>query len=214
MDAWKLIREKVERCQYFERPQPGVRFSYEDWKAGRNTHKAIVDMIEGPHFIPGLPQPKRKGPSHERYTIRIQDAFREQSLQVVVKIGGIELEPANPNYLGGTWQLEGHLNEHIVATAMYVYDASNFTPCHIEHRQETPIWSSIYRYESRRGMHCKLDPPSMHRINIYWRRLAFCTGRHLRSQCTRLGSRFAPLCSTIPNAGSTRTATRTIHCLP
>lgn len=48
-------------------------------------------------------------------------------IQVIVKLANIHLTPDNPTYDGGSWHLEGQLNEHICATALYYYDTTNIT---------------------------------------------------------------------------------------
>ncbi|CBX90456.1 hypothetical protein LEMA_P065820.1 [Plenodomus lingam JN3] len=52
---------------------------------------------------------------------------RDKKLQVIVKLANIHLTPEQPEYAGGSWHIEGQLNEHIVATALYYYDNDNIT---------------------------------------------------------------------------------------
>ena len=68
---------------------------------------------------------------HKCYKIALQDPFRKQGLQIIVKIDGIELTPEKPAYSGGGWQLGGQMNEHIVAVAMYSHDVQNVTETRI-----------------------------------------------------------------------------------
>ncbi|EAU86432.1 hypothetical protein CC1G_05426 [Coprinopsis cinerea okayama7 len=56
-------------------------------------------------------------------------------LQVIVKLANIVLTPEKPSYGGGTWHVEGKLNEHIVATAIYYYSSSNITTSSLSFRQ-------------------------------------------------------------------------------
>lgn len=56
------------------------------------------------------------------------DLFGDASkLQVIVKLANIHLTPENPTYDGGSWHIEGQLNERIVATALFYYDSENIT---------------------------------------------------------------------------------------
>ncbi|TFK17408.1 hypothetical protein FA15DRAFT_761079 [Coprinopsis marcescibilis] len=82
---------------------------------------------EGPFDPANLVQPK----------FDLTDRFSElgRPLQIIVKLANIELTPENPNYEGGTWHLEGKLNEHIVATAIYYYSSSNITQSALAFRQ-------------------------------------------------------------------------------
>ncbi|OQD81853.1 hypothetical protein PENANT_c025G01356 [Penicillium antarcticum] len=57
----------------------------------------------------------------------LRSEYRESGLQVIVKLANIELTPENPEYEGGSWHIEGQLNEHICATAIYYYDCENIT---------------------------------------------------------------------------------------
>ena len=54
--------------------------------------------------------------------------------QVIVKLANIHLTPEKPEYGGGTWHVEGQLNEHICATALFYYDSDNITDCHLDFR--------------------------------------------------------------------------------
>ncbi|KAK1523930.1 uncharacterized protein CCOS01_09017 [Colletotrichum costaricense] len=48
-------------------------------------------------------------------------------IQVIVKLANIHLTPEKPTYDGGSWHIEGQLNEHICATALFYYDSANIT---------------------------------------------------------------------------------------
>ncbi|KAJ2928107.1 hypothetical protein H1R20_g9003, partial [Candolleomyces eurysporus] len=75
---------------------------------------------------------------YERYELSNSDTFslkevyakRGRPLQIIVKIENIELTPEKPAYGGRMWHVEGKLNEHICATAIYYHSCSNITdPC-------------------------------------------------------------------------------------
>ncbi|KAJ5937909.1 hypothetical protein N7454_004251 [Penicillium verhagenii] len=63
--------------------------------------------------------------------------FGKTGLQVIVKLANIELSPEKPEYDGGSWHIEGQLNEHICATAIYYYDSENITESTLAFRQRT-----------------------------------------------------------------------------
>lgn len=67
--------------------------------------------------------------------------LRGRSLQVIVKLATIQLAPDKPEYAGGSWHVEGMLNERIVSTGLYYWDSENIT-------------------ESRLGFRAALDDPS------------------------------------------------------
>ncbi|KAL3441290.1 hypothetical protein BJX65DRAFT_288823 [Aspergillus insuetus] len=60
--------------------------------------------------------------------------FPGQNLQVIVKLANIELTPEKPHYAGGTWHIEGQLNERIAASAIYYYDNQNITSSSLSFR--------------------------------------------------------------------------------
>lgn len=62
------------------------------------------------------------------------NAFANARLQVIVKLANIHLTPDKPSYNGGSWHVEGQLNERIVATALYYYDNENVTDSHLAFR--------------------------------------------------------------------------------
>ena len=135
-DRWGCgFLERVEtRWPIFKKflhPDPGLSFTYDDWKSGTNTGAAIVakdlsfaDWVEPDH-------------DHEYYPVSLQKDFQDKGLQVIVKIASTELNPANHEYPGGSWHVEGLLNEHIVATAIFYFDVENVTEARISFRQET-----------------------------------------------------------------------------
>jgi hypothetical protein len=122
-----------------QHPEPGTAFSYEDWKDGRNG-KAVLDMDE--YYFPkyGI-SPDYK---HDMYEVKLQDTFRKEGLQVIVKMSSMELTPSQPSSSIGDWALVGMLNEHIAATCTYVYDESNVTDASITFRQE--VWTQPGNY--------------------------------------------------------------------
>ncbi|KAJ8080175.1 hypothetical protein PM082_017005 [Marasmius tenuissimus] len=65
--------------------------------------------------------------------------WKEQGLQIIVKLANIELRPeeGKTSYEGGTWHIEGQLNEHICASALYYYEQSNITESRLSFRQLT-----------------------------------------------------------------------------
>lgn len=57
----------------------------------------------------------------------------------MVRLSGVELTPEKPTYDGGSWHVEGILNEHIVGTAIYYYDCENVTESNLRFRQQAYI---------------------------------------------------------------------------
>ncbi|KAM4054626.1 hypothetical protein HRG_005454 [Hirsutella rhossiliensis] len=55
-------------------------------------------------------------------------------IQIIVKLANIELTPEHPVYTGGSWHIEGLLNEHICASALFYYDSENITESRLAFR--------------------------------------------------------------------------------
>lgn len=125
-------------------PEPGVSFSYEQWKAGLSGN-AVVKKYRSFGFPDSLED--TGGDDHDYYSIRIQDDFRDEGLQVIIKLSSIELTPEKPEYEGGNWHIEGMLNEHIAATALYYYDVDNVTESRISFRTEAELDGMDMVYE-------------------------------------------------------------------
>ncbi|KAI4729148.1 hypothetical protein E4T49_03003 [Aureobasidium sp. EXF-10728] len=71
--------------------------------------------------------------------ISLRSHFAANGIQVIVKLANIHLTPENPEYSGGSWHIEGKLNEHICATALYYYDNENITDSHLAFRTKCSV---------------------------------------------------------------------------
>ncbi|KAI8216357.1 hypothetical protein K4K53_010182 [Colletotrichum sp. SAR 10_77] len=71
--------------------------------------------------------------------VRLQNGFFDNAerIQVIVKLANIHLTPEKPTYDGGSWHIEGLLNEHICATALYYYDNENITESRLAFRTKS-----------------------------------------------------------------------------
>lgn len=77
---------------------------------------------------------------------------RDSQLKVIVKLANIHLTPEKPDYAGGTWHVEGTINEDIVATVLYYYDSENITDSRLAFRisQEQPLYEQNDHYGPRK----------------------------------------------------------------
>ncbi|OOQ88845.1 hypothetical protein PEBR_11698 [Penicillium brasilianum] len=122
---------KRRRRAWFKHPEPGVSFSYEQWKDGRFTGRAIL-----PQKVGKFPDPL----DHHQIPIRLQGTSRQNGLQVVVEISRIELTPENPTYSGDDhFQTEGLRNDRIAASSVFVVEATNITQPRITFEHEDKI---------------------------------------------------------------------------
>ncbi|RTE78942.1 hypothetical protein BHE90_006536 [Fusarium euwallaceae] len=73
------------------------------------------------------------------YGVEHGDSLRERfnDLQIIVKMASIELTPKKPTFPAGSWHVEGQMNEHIIATALYYLDSENVTPSYLQFRMQT-----------------------------------------------------------------------------
>lgn len=78
--------------------------------------------------------------------------IRDSRLKVIVKLANIHLTPDRPDYAGGTWHVEGTINEDIVATVLYYYDSENITASRLALRvaQEQPSYEQGDYYGVRK----------------------------------------------------------------
>ncbi|KAJ3569057.1 hypothetical protein NP233_g5305 [Leucocoprinus birnbaumii] len=64
----------------------------------------------------------------------VEEDFQPPEDDIIVKLANILLTPEKPEYAGGTWHIEGQLNEHICATAIYYYDVENISSSKLHFR--------------------------------------------------------------------------------
>ncbi|MEU3895689.1 DUF4246 domain-containing protein [Streptomyces sp. NPDC045251] len=76
--------------------------------------------------------------------------LRGRRLQVVVKLATIHLTPDRPEYAGGSWHVEGMLNERIVSTGIYYWDSENITESRLSFR--TAVDDPRYEQNDDNGM--------------------------------------------------------------
>ena len=133
MFLWDALCTKHKRLGRYLHPEPGVSFNYKDWKAGR-TAKAKIPKEANGNFRPGVDK------DHEYYTVSLQDTFQKEGLQVIVGMTSIELSPDNPTAPVEPWQLQGLLNDHVVATAICFFEVDNIaTEARLSFQQKTRL---------------------------------------------------------------------------
>ncbi|KAH8668974.1 hypothetical protein BX600DRAFT_266074 [Xylariales sp. PMI_506] len=87
--------------------------------------------------------------------INLAKKFKDSGLQIIFKLANIHLDPTQPEYEGGTWHVEGTLNEHICATALYYYDQDNITDSYLSFRQPIGVWETLSRPEQYEYASCE-----------------------------------------------------------
>ncbi|MFJ5074500.1 DUF4246 domain-containing protein [Streptomyces sp. NPDC088553] len=76
--------------------------------------------------------------------------LRGRGLQVIVKLATIHLTPEKPEYSGGSWHVEGMLNERIVSTGIYYWDSENITESRLSFR--AALYDPEYEQNDDNGM--------------------------------------------------------------
>ncbi|MFJ9824109.1 DUF4246 domain-containing protein [Streptomyces sp. NPDC101160] len=121
--------------EYPKRSDYGDPTAYQEaYEAWSEAHDSWYDnrtptVPDAPDFVP---------PASPDAAARVD--LRGRRLQVIVKLATIHLTPEKPEYGGGSWHVEGMLNERIVSTGIYYWDSENIT-------------------ESRLGFRTALDDP-------------------------------------------------------
>ncbi|MCX5422020.1 DUF4246 domain-containing protein [Streptomyces sp. NBC_00078] len=76
--------------------------------------------------------------------------LRGRRLQVIVKLATIHLTPDKPEYPGGSWHVEGMMNERIVSTGIHYWDSENITESRLSFR--AALDDPHYEQNDRNGM--------------------------------------------------------------
>ncbi|KAI8307652.1 hypothetical protein K4K61_003405 [Colletotrichum sp. SAR11_59] len=147
------VRVKHERLKHWLHPEPGISFTYDNWKQGKTGKSLVRGRIPKkplPESVSGL-SPLEPGPGHQFYGVSLKDRFLKQGLQVIVQISTVELTPENPAQPPTDWHLNGMGNEHIVATSLVYFDSINITETSgaISFRVEADLDADAHVY--RRG---------------------------------------------------------------
>ncbi|KAI8667366.1 hypothetical protein LRP88_00882 [Fusarium phalaenopsidis] len=109
----------------------------EEWYEGSERERLDREWFNSTHPI-YQPQPKKD--LNDLFKLKTSDVKTSgffggaSRAQVIVKLANIHLTPEKPKYDGGSWHIEGQLNEHICATALYYYDCDNITDCQLDFR--------------------------------------------------------------------------------
>ena len=85
--------------------------AWDDWRRNRSPVPP-----DAPAFTP---------PASPGDSARVD--LHARRLQVIVKLAAVHLTPGKPGYPGGSWHVEGMMNERIVSTGIYYWDSENIT---------------------------------------------------------------------------------------
>ncbi|KAK0719047.1 hypothetical protein B0T21DRAFT_60415 [Apiosordaria backusii] len=131
-DEWNEVDEWTGPSDWDPNPEQYKGLTLDEQKERIRLNlkwKSIRDVI--------LPEPVDFQPVKYTVAQKLGDKFKDTGLQVIVKMATIELTPEKPDFPVGGWHVEGMMNEHIVATALYYLDSENVTPSSLEFRMKT-----------------------------------------------------------------------------
>ncbi|KAF8601412.1 hypothetical protein BDV93DRAFT_495814 [Ceratobasidium sp. AG-I] len=72
-----------------------------------------------------------------------------RTIQMIVKLANIHLTPEAPEYMGGSWHIEGMSNESIAASGIYYYDEENTTESRLDFRTAAAVPGEYEQNDSR-----------------------------------------------------------------
>ncbi len=110
-----------------------------------NVDEIYEDYFKEKEFIPA-----DVGAYVNRNKYSDQYKLEGKTVQVITKIAHIVLTPENPKYDGGSWHVEGMINERIVASGIYYYHSDNITESPLEFRKA--ITDPEYEQSDRKGV--------------------------------------------------------------
>lgn len=139
----RITTDNITTAEFANRPRPPVE--HEDELDEDDKHDLEWMWTESIYAIVPLEptdwatrEQKRKRP-YRRWNdprpINLRQDYTNSGLQVIVKMANMHLTPDKPTYDGGSWHIEGQLNEQICATALYYYSSNNISDSHLSFRE-------------------------------------------------------------------------------
>ncbi|MFJ2740809.1 DUF4246 domain-containing protein [Streptomyces sp. NPDC087440] len=115
--------------------------AYEAYEEARENwwYDRVPNVPDAPEFV--APEPADD-------SVRVD--LRGRRLQVIVKLATIQLTPERPEYAGGSWHVEGMMNEQIVSTGIYYADSENITESRLAFR--AALDNPDYEQNDRNGL--------------------------------------------------------------
>jgi hypothetical protein len=93
---WAVDQKHDSLKTHWLHPEPGAAFPYSEWRAGM-AEDTIIPERRGLRWGSSS-KPQRDQRDLKPYSISLEDTFRQQGLQVIVKLTSIELTPDKPRY--------------------------------------------------------------------------------------------------------------------
>ena len=139
---------QYEYPQGREMPEDYMSEQLEDDESGWQRDSERREQWEHTTRVLIKPEPKEYAPLEQSADgqIDLRSQFKDRGLQIIVKLANIELSPEKPDYEGGSWHIEGQMNERICASALYYYDSKNITESFLafRHRVDDELEMKAY----------------------------------------------------------------------
>lgn len=107
-----------------------------DWRWYYKTHPVVAPEPDLEPKLKLRPEDVKSKDFFSSIKSDTEEKLNNGHLQVIVKLANIHLTPDKPSYEGGSWHVEGQVNEHICATALFYYDCENITDSHLDFRTQ------------------------------------------------------------------------------
>jgi hypothetical protein len=127
--------------------EPVLAPDNDDDDAVRAWQAAWADWMQNRRPVPP-DAPPFTAPAQLDDSARVE--LRGRRLQVIVKLATIHLTPDKPAYPGGSWHVEGMMNERIVSTGIYYWDSENITHSRLSFR--AAVGEPEYEQNDRKGV--------------------------------------------------------------
>ncbi|KAJ7179689.1 hypothetical protein C8R46DRAFT_646991 [Mycena filopes] len=110
------------------------------WSKGEVEWKP--EMTDAEYEAAREAAPKVLPEAYKEYTGELEKSIapyslRGKTIQCIIKLANIHLTVDKPEYNGGSWHVEGMLNERIVASGIYYYDEENISESRLAFRVTT-----------------------------------------------------------------------------
>ncbi|KAK0741482.1 hypothetical protein B0T18DRAFT_231489 [Schizothecium vesticola] len=160
LGLWEATKTKFERLRRAVHPEPGVSFSYDEWRRGEAGRPVVPGHVafckryhpgdnggitythqQGTKFAADDPTTVLKYPHHIPYDVDfdLRESWREQGLQVVVQVTRTTLSPLQPYAKEQDWHIHGTITDRIVAAAVVVVDSHNVATQSIDFRVQAEL---------------------------------------------------------------------------
>lgn len=184
LGLWEAVKNKFERLRHVVHPEPGVSFSYDEWRRGKAGRPVVPGHVtfcrrhhpgdnggrvsntheQGFKFAADDPTTVLEYPDHIPYDVDfdLRESWREQGLQVVVQTTRTTLSPEQLCAEERDWHIHGTITDRIVAAAVVVVGSHNVATQSIDFRVQAELCAGecrLLRPTERRALEVTFGLP-------------------------------------------------------